>query len=75
MKKPGDREMMSKGLVIIGMVLAAILWTQTTFVLAQDTRSQDKKNEKNLHQRLEGRWVRPDGGYILELKGVGGTGE
>jgi uncharacterized protein (DUF2147 family) len=53
----------------------ATIWANTTFVLAQDARTQDKKNEKNLHQRLEGRWVRPDGGYILELKGVGGTGE
>jgi uncharacterized protein (DUF2147 family) len=75
MEKPGDREMMSKGLVFIGMVLAAMLWTETTFVLAQGAKGQDQINGKNLYQRLEGRWVRPDGGYILELKNVGGMGE
>lgn len=53
----------------------ATIWADTMFVFAQDAGAQGQKNEKNLHQKLEGRWVRPDGGYSLELKGVGGTGE
>lgn len=30
--------------------------------------------EKGDEQRLIGRWVRPDGGYVLELKAIGADG-
>lgn len=36
-------------------------------VVAGDTKQSTKKINE---QRLIGRWVRPDGGYILELKDI-----
>jgi uncharacterized protein (DUF2147 family) len=33
-----------------------------------------QSKEKNGEQRLIGRWVRPDGGYVLELKEIGKDG-
>ncbi len=38
---------------------------------AADTSKSVRKADK---QRLIGRWVRPDGGYVLELKGIGKDG-
>jgi hypothetical protein len=57
------------------MLLIATIWSGASFVFGQNVKPQDQKNEKSLYQRLEGRWVRPDGGYILELKNVGSTGD
>jgi hypothetical protein len=43
-------------------------------VLAQSEKATPEKTEKNLYEHLAGKWVRPDGGYILELREVGSTG-
>jgi hypothetical protein len=43
-------------------------------VAAQSEKAQKEITEKNPYERLAGKWVRPDGGYILELREVGGTG-
>ncbi len=43
-------------------------------VLAQSEKAPPEKTEKNLYERLAGKWVRPDGGYILELREVGSQG-
>ena len=43
-------------------------------VLAQSEKATQEKTEKNLYERLAGKWVRPDGGYILELREVGSQG-
>jgi uncharacterized protein (DUF2147 family) len=52
----------------------ATLWAGTTLVFAQVAKQQAKDNQKIEQQRLEGRWIRPDGGYILELKNVSNEG-
>ena len=39
-------------------------------VAADKPQSAGKINE----QQLAGRWLRPDGGYVLELKGIGKDG-
>ena len=54
---------------ILAMVLAGI-----SGVLAQSEKAAQEKTEKNLYERLAGKWVRPDGGYILELREVGSQG-
>ena len=36
-------------------------------VFAQSEKAQRENTEKNIYERLVGKWVRPDGGYILEL--------
>jgi uncharacterized protein (DUF2147 family) len=43
-------------------------------VLAQSEKAAQEKTEKNPYERLAGKWVRPDGGYILELREVGSQG-
>jgi hypothetical protein len=43
-------------------------------VLSQSEKAPQEKAEKNPYERLAGKWVRPDGGYILELREVGSTG-
>jgi uncharacterized protein (DUF2147 family) len=73
----GEKEMMRKRIIFIVLILFGIaaICARPVTILAQNVKPQDQKNEKNLYQRLEGRWVRPDGGYILELKNVGSTGD
>jgi uncharacterized protein (DUF2147 family) len=69
--------MVKKGMVFVVVILVgiAVSCAGTATGLARDMKPQDQKNERNLYQRLEGRWVRPDGGYILELRNVGSTGD
>ncbi len=35
---------------------------------------QERRQPESDYERLEGKWLRPDGGYILELKEVGKDG-
>ena len=51
-------------LVLIGVAMAGQTWT---LAAAADSPQSVRKTDK---QRLVGRWVRPDGGYILELKKI-----
>ena len=43
-------------------------------VAAQSEKAPQEKTEKNLYERLAGKWVRPDGGYVLELREIGSQG-
>ena len=60
---------------LIAMLLVlfnvAVSGHSLTLAAAADTSQSVRKADK---QRLVGRWVRPDGGYVLELKGVGKGG-
>jgi len=68
---------MTKGnkmrLITMLMVLCSVAMAGHTWkiAVAADTPHSARKTDK---QRLIGRWVRPDGGYVLELKGVGKDG-
>jgi len=42
---------------------------------APSAASPAKKIDGAGHQRLVGRWVRPDGGYILEIRGAAADGK
>ena len=57
------------------MLLIATIWSGASFVFGQDAKPQVKGGEKNQYQRLEGKWVRPDGGYVLQLRNVESNGE
>jgi uncharacterized protein (DUF2147 family) len=41
---------------------------------AESVKGQEQKQSHSDYERLTGKWVRPDGGYILELKEVGKDG-
>src|SRR5512136_789919 len=47
-----------------------MFWPTTQWVFAESGTSQKQSQVQTDAQRLEGRWVRPDGGYILELKDI-----
>lgn len=72
-----DRVMQRKEILFILMMLCvmATFFIGLTIASAQDVKLQTKDSQNNQYQRLEGRWVRPDGGYILELKNVGSSGD
>jgi hypothetical protein len=44
------------------------LWPMVGTVFAESGTPQEQTQVPTDVQRLEGRWVRPDGGYILELR-------
>ena len=75
----GDGQMRRIGIsfIIVTMCMATIIFAGKITVFAQDTKpqTQNKDSQKNDHKRLEGKWVRPDGGYILELKNIGSAGD
>jgi hypothetical protein len=66
--------MVRKGLAIIVMLLIATIWSGDSFVFGQDAKPLVKGGEKNQYQLLEGKWVRPDGGYVLQLRNVESNG-
>jgi hypothetical protein len=55
-------------LVLCNVAMAGHTWT---LAAAAGTSQSVRKADK---QQLVGRWVRPDGGYVLELKGIGKDG-
>jgi hypothetical protein len=59
---------MRKTLGIIICIAAAII---TVLYAASAVQAAEAVKSKNVDlRRLEGRWVRPDGGYILELREI-----
>ena len=55
------------------MLLALCLFLPLQ-ALAESGKGQEQKQAHADYERLAGKWVRPDGGYILELKEVGKDG-
>ncbi len=62
--------MFSPRLVIAVICLVGTLWSMAGAVYAENGNPPKKTQVKTDVQRLEGRWVRPDGGYILELSEI-----
>ena len=56
------------------LALAFLCSIGTTFPATALSAETGRSAEKVDVQRLEGRWVRPDGGYILELSETGKEG-
>ena len=61
-------------LAIILFFIAMALFTGAKDVAAQDTKAQNRDNKEKMYQLLEGKWVRPDGGYVLQLRNVESNG-
>jgi hypothetical protein len=57
--------------MLLVLCIAAFAGTNWMIAAAADTPQSLRKIDT---QRLLGRWVRPDGGYVLELKGIGKDG-
>ncbi len=55
----------------LGLLVASGLFDARTVATAADVPPSAAETEE---KRLIGRWIRPDGGYILELKGIGKDG-
>jgi hypothetical protein len=55
------------------ILLIAISFTVSSPASAQN-KNENGKGTLSEYQRLEGKWQRPDGGYILELKEIGKDG-
>jgi hypothetical protein len=69
------RAVKSQVTIVVGVFCILVtVFPGISGVLAQSEKAQIEKTEKNLYERLAGKWVRPDGGYVLELREVGGTG-
>lgn len=59
---------------ITHMVLLALCLFLPFQALAESGKGQEQKQAHADYERLAGKWVRPDGGYILELKEIGKDG-
>jgi hypothetical protein len=55
-------------LVLMICCIVGTLWPMVGGVSAQGEKSSKQSSRETEVQRLIGRWVRPDGGYILELR-------
>ena len=72
--KGGRRGRRVLGLVLVlGVVaLGALLWLRAP---RSDTSSRGAGQAGSEAEALKGRWIRPDGGYILEIKQVAADGK
>lgn len=59
----------SKGILVSALLFSVLLMMAGATGIAAWAAEPAKTSQSDL-QRLEGRWVRPDGGYILELKDI-----
>ena len=68
-----ERSLRKTGRLFIVLVLAVLLMTGIMGQAAEKASAGEPQKQSQAQtdfQRLEGRWVRPDGGYILELRGI-----
>ena len=59
----------SKGILVSALLVSVLFMMAGATGIAAGAAELTKTSQDDF-QRLEGRWVRPDGGYILELKDV-----
>ena len=64
------RRTISFGFVAAAFCVCAIFSLMGERVFAENTKASKESAGQIDVQRLEGRWVRPDGGYILELRDI-----
>jgi hypothetical protein len=65
------KTLVALALLLLPFATALTLQAPPAARAADATQSAPEKGEE---QRLIGRWVRPDGGYVLELKEIGKDG-
>jgi hypothetical protein len=56
----------------IALVIAGGLMSLSTSIQAEDATVHEERSE---FETLNGRWLRPDGGYILEIRAVDPSGK
>lgn len=54
--------------------IMVIIFAKANHVIAQSEEVWKDKTQKNSYERLAGKWLRPDGGYILQLWDAGSKG-
>lgn len=55
----------------VALLIVALFWAAVTGAAAAEKADAGKSAPAQTDfQRLEGKWVRPDGGYVLELKSI-----
>lgn len=55
----------------VALLIVALFWAAVTGAAAAEKADAGKSVPAQTDfQRLEGKWVRPDGGYVLELKSI-----
>lgn len=59
----------SKRVLVSALLVSVLLMMADATGIAAGAAEPAKTSQSDF-QRLEGRWIRPDGGYILELKDV-----
>jgi hypothetical protein len=73
MRANGERKRDRFWPVALGLTLLAV--SVTLFSLSSAMAADTKKSAEKIDARqLTGRWLRPDGGYVLELKEIGKDG-
>ncbi len=75
-----DECLSSKGMCMVRKVIMQAVLLTCCLVLpwqapAESIKEQEQKQAHADYERLAGEWLRPDGGYILELKEVGKDGQ
>ena len=58
------------GFVVAIFCISATLWPMGQMVFAESKNPPKQTQVQTDVQRLEGRWIRPDGGYVLELREI-----
>jgi len=58
------------GFVVATLCIGAMFWPMRQVVFAESGNPQKQTQVQTDLQRLEGQWVRPDGGYVLELREI-----
>jgi hypothetical protein len=59
-----------KKIVFSILLCVAAIFVAGLAMTAVSSAAEGEKTERTDFQRLEGRWFRPDGGYILELRNI-----
>ncbi len=76
---PGNRGIPGVTFILLGVVLAAALsfwWWKSNQTDTAPTASQPSAaGAKPEFQKLKGKWVRPDGVYVVEIKSVSDSGK
>ena len=83
----GRKFLIAKAMLLAAGLVAAVLLSVLNWNLAEaeslgqpasvkaEDRSPDKEGVKPGFEELKGRWRRPDGGYIIEVRNVDATGK
>ncbi len=64
------RKALCMGIVVVTLCMVGMVLSVGQWVHAESVQPAKPPTSQADLQRLEGRWIRPDGGYVLELKEI-----